>query len=89
MINIEEVISEENEMFIFIDIDINSKDLVDKVIKKYERDFNITLEQITKNNYILEKLIKELKENYKIKYNEMANELGISLSKINRLVNKK
>ena len=34
MINIEEVISKENEMYTFIDIEINTKDIIKKVIKK-------------------------------------------------------
>lgn len=89
MINIEEVINEENEMYAFLDVDVNPNDIVNKVIKKYEKDFNITFKEIKKNNYILEKMIKELKENYKIKYKQMAKEMGISLSTITRLVNRK
>ena len=89
MINIEEIICNEEEEYAFLDIDVNEKEIVYKVIKKYEKDFGITLSEIIKNEYILEKLIRQLKNNYKIRYSEMASFLGISLSSISRLVNKR
>lgn len=88
-INIEDVIIEENEAYTFFDIDVNKDEIIKRTIKKYEIDFNIELKEIVENKYILEKMIRELKDNYKIKYKDIANEIGISLSTITRLVNRK
>ena len=89
IINIEEVIAEENEAYTFFDIDINVNEVIKRTIKKYETNFNMGLKEIVGNKFILEKMIRELKVNYKIKYKDIANEIGISLSTITRLVNRK
>lgn len=78
------------EDYIFIDIEQNMADILQNVIIKYEKKYNMDLEEIRKrsNRKILAELIKELKENYKIPYKEIANRTQISLSTISRLKSK-
>jgi len=81
----------ELEDYIFIDIEHDIDEILKSVIIKYEKKYNINLEGMRKrsNRKILIELIKELKENYKISYKEIANKIKISLSTISRLKNKK
>lgn len=81
----------ELEDYIFIDVEQNVDEILKSVIVKYEKKYNVDFEKIRKrsNRKIFVELIKELKENYKIPYKEIANKTQISLSTINRLKNKK
>ena len=79
------------EDYIFIDIDQDIDYIIERVIKRYEKRYNLNFEEIQKHNNreILAKLIKELKENYKISYKEISKQIKISLSTISRLMKKK
>ena len=72
LIDIEDVIKEEKESFTFYDIDVDFKDIIKRVIKEYELNFHIPIKEIIKSKYVLKKMIIELKENYKIKYKDIA-----------------
>ena len=67
------------------------EDILKKVIIKYEKKYNMNFDelQMRNNREFLGKLIKELKENYKIPYKEISKRTKISLSTISRLINKK
>ena len=56
-------------------------------MKEYNMDFKEI--QKHKNRNILYKIIKELKENYKIPYKEITGRINVSLSTVTRLMNKK
>ena len=81
----------ELEDYIFIDIDQDINYIIERVVMRYEKRYNLNFEEIQKHNNreILSELIKELKENYKIPYKEISKQTKVSLSTISRLMNKK
>lgn len=68
LIDMNEVCSNTDSQYVFLDIDANQQKIVEKVIKQYEIKYEIMLPEIKKNKYILKKMISELKENYRINY---------------------
>ena len=78
------------EEYAFLETNKENNKIMQIIVNKYEQDYHMQIEDISKktNKQILIKLVKELKNNYKIPYCDIAKNLNISLSTISRLMNK-
>ena len=69
----------------FIDIEENRNGFIEYAIGEFCNENNIRLEKILEERYILKKLIKKLKFEYKIKYIEIMKKLDIPKGVMKRL----
>lgn len=90
IIDLSRIADEKNESeYTFQDIENNNEEVIDCIILKYEKKYNMKISEMRKEKDIIRNIIYELKNNYKIKYKEMSPKIKLSLSTISRLVNEK
>lgn len=72
----------------FKDMVIENEQILNDVVKRFERDNNKILEEILNDKMLLERLIKILRENYKFSYAQIANNFNISRGKLQYILKK-
>lgn len=90
IIDISKILNDEYESeYTFYDIEQNNEEIIDNVILKYEKQYNMNILEMKKEKDIIKNIIYELKNNYKIKYKEISPKIKLSLSTISKLINEK
>lgn len=78
-----------DDTVIFNDIEYNSEEIIEMVIHRYEKDTGKSLQEIINNELLFMRLIKILKDDYKITYTQIAKKCKITKNKINYFLRKK
>lgn len=77
-----------DDSIIFKDIDGNDEDIIDMVISRFEKEAGMSLKEIIKEDEMFRKLIKILKENYKVTYTQIAEKCKINRGKFQYFLRK-
>lgn len=76
---------EEGKIFDIEEVSINLEE-IESFVKKYCRKVGIKREEIKKNNYLIMKVMKEIKKEYSCNNKEIAQILGIGKNRINSII---
>lgn len=88
-LNWNEVFNVMDKNMMFRDIESNKEDVIDKVINRIEIELGKTLKEIINDENLFIKLIKILKDDYKITYAQIAKKCNISKNKFDYFWRKK
>lgn len=74
---------------LFEDVDIKDEERFKNAIKQFENKTNKQIDEIVNDNFLFKKLIKILKESYKISYTQIAREFNVSRGKLEYFLKKR
>lgn len=77
-----------NNKIEFEDIEVENKEIFNKVIKMFEKDNHKVLDEIINDKVLFKKLIRILKDNYKFSYAQIARNFNFSRGKLQYFLKK-
>lgn len=78
-----------DDSIVFNDVECDSEDIIDMVINRFKKETGKTKEEIINNEIVFMRLIRTLKDDYKITYTQIAKNCKLTKNKITYLLRKK
>lgn len=78
-----------DDTIIFNDIECNAEEIIDMVINRFKKETGKGLQEIINNELLFMRLIKILKDDYRITYTQITKKCKLTKNKINYLLRKK
>ena len=74
------------EIFIFMENDENKEEICKEILKFFLEQKHIDINEIKSNKYLILELVKKMRDEYKISYNTIGKQIGISRETLRKLI---